>query len=213
MAHPTYIYLHGFASGPGSAKAIFFQEKFRGLGINLLIPDLNKPDFQSFSLSRNIHTVSQLLPPAPAPVILIGSSFGGLTAAWVAQQYPQVSKIILLAPAFEFLAAWLPVIGTQVQQWQAQGYLNVEHHAYGKTMPLSYSFITDQQNYEENELTHPVPTYIFHGDQDEVIPVNASLRFQEHRPWVAVKVLRGDHGLLGNSAEIWQDIQGICKLA
>ncbi len=35
-----FVYLHGFASSPGSRKARFFEERFRELGIGLEIPEL-----------------------------------------------------------------------------------------------------------------------------------------------------------------------------
>lgn len=206
MVTPTYIYLHGFASGPNSAKAVFFQKKFASLGIPLIIPDLNKPDFSQFSLTRNLATVTQLLPPPPQPVVVIGSSFGGLTAAWLAEKNPQIEQLILLAPAFEFLQAWLPRLGDQLAQWQTQGYLEVEHYAYHQTQPLAYTFLTDLQTYDEAQLTRPVSTLIFHGDADEVIPVAASQRYAHHRAWVELQVLAGDHGLTDNSEEIWETL-------
>ena len=39
------IYLHGFASGPSSTKAVYFARKLEALGINTTIPDLNWPEF------------------------------------------------------------------------------------------------------------------------------------------------------------------------
>lgn len=207
MEVPTYIYLHGFASGPQSVKAMFFQKKFAALGISLIIPDLNLPDFSHLSLTRNIATVSSLLPPLNQPVVLMGSSFGGLTAAWIAQQHLQVEQLILLAPAFEFAQAWLPRLGDQLSQWQSQGYLDVEHYADGQTHPLHYGFLTDLQAYGESQLTRPVSTLIFHGDTDEIIPVAASQRYAQNRAWVELNVLHGDHGLTEHCEEIWQTLR------
>lgn len=186
---------------------MFFQRKFETLGLLLLVPDLNEPDFSRLSLTRNIAAVVRLFPPSPQPVVLIGSSFGGLTAAWVAQERLQVKQLILLAPAFEFAQAWLPRLGDQFFQWQTQGYLEVEHYAYGQSRPLSYSFVEDLQAYDEGQLTRPVPTIIFHGEEDEVIPVSASQRYGQGRAWVELEILRGDHGLTENCENIWQTLQ------
>ncbi|AFY62439.1 YqiA/YcfP family alpha/beta fold hydrolase [Synechococcus sp. PCC 6312] len=206
MARPTYIYLHGFASGPRSVKAVFFREKLETLGVPLLIPDLNQPDFSQLTLTRNIIAVSRLLPPFPQPAVLIGSSFGGLTAAWVAQHNSQIEQLVLLAPAFEFSQAWLPRLGEQLSQWQTQGYLEVEHYADGQRRPLNYHFVEDLQAYDESQLTRPVPTLIFHGEGDEVIPVSASQRYGQSRAWVELQVLRGDHSLTENCEDIWQTL-------
>ena len=73
------------------------------------------------------------------PVTIIGSSFGGLTAAWLGQQYQQVQRLILLAPAFGFLSHWLPQLGQQqVKQLQDLGYLSVYHYGEQRTLPLHY---------------------------------------------------------------------------
>ncbi|WAN69663.1 MULTISPECIES: YqiA/YcfP family alpha/beta fold hydrolase [Moorena] len=34
-----FIYLHGFASSPESAKAVYLQQAFAGLNVSLTIPD------------------------------------------------------------------------------------------------------------------------------------------------------------------------------
>src|SRR5688572_7467401 len=104
---PHYIYLHGFASSPRSAKAQDLRDRFQSLGIELTIPDLNHPDFTHLTLTRQLEQVVALLPADATPVTLIGSSFGGLTAAWAAQTHPQIQRLVLLAPAFQFLDHWL----------------------------------------------------------------------------------------------------------
>ena len=43
------VYLHGFASSAQSSKAQFFAGKFAELGIPLVTPDLNAPDFGTLS--------------------------------------------------------------------------------------------------------------------------------------------------------------------
>ncbi|MBW4549590.1 MAG: alpha/beta fold hydrolase [Aphanocapsa sp. GSE-SYN-MK-11-07L] len=97
---PVYIYLHGFASGPKSTKAVYLSDRFANAGVPLVVPDLNQDNFYHLTLSRQIAQVEALL-PVDTPITLIGSSFGGLTAAWVAQRCPQVARLILLAPAFQ----------------------------------------------------------------------------------------------------------------
>lgn len=41
-----YIYLHGFASSPDSAKARFIRDRFLEKQIALIVPDLNNPRFK-----------------------------------------------------------------------------------------------------------------------------------------------------------------------
>ena len=121
-----YIYLHGFASSPQSYKAQYLQRCFADVGISLEILDLNQGNFSNLTLTRQIEqTVAAF---KDKNITLIGSSFGGLTATWVGEKYPQVKCLILLAPAFGFLSHWLPKLGkVQFKQWQDSGYLSVYH--------------------------------------------------------------------------------------
>lgn len=218
-----FIYLHGFASSPNSAKAHYIRDHFAESNIKLNIPDLNIGDFFHLTITRQIHQVGSILlakgkqdteqsPSQAAPVILIGSSLGGLTAAHIAQQYSQVQRLILLAPAFGFLSHWLPQLGdTQVQLWQQEKYLMVYHYGEERSLPLSYDFITDAIQYQEEILQRPIPTLILHGKNDEVIPIQASRDFAKSRPWVEFVELESDHALANVLAEIWQAIRQFCN--
>jgi predicted esterase YcpF (UPF0227 family) len=48
----SFIYLHGFASGPRSAKAKYLGDRFQSLNINLQTPDLNQIKQASYLLHR-----------------------------------------------------------------------------------------------------------------------------------------------------------------
>lgn len=206
-----YIYLHGFASGPRSHKATDLRDRFAAVGVSLVIPDLNQDDFSHLTLTRQLQQVEALLPTEPAPVTLIGSSFGGLTAAWIGQRHAQVDRLVLLAPAFGFLAHWSVKLGeAQVQAWKSTGFLSVYHYAEGRMLPLSYGFVEDAARYSEDHIQRPVPTLILHGIFDQVIPVQASREFARDRPWVRLVELNSDHALTDVSEAIWAEIQAFC---
>jgi uncharacterized protein len=206
-----YFYLHGFASSPRSRKAQDLRDRFAQSGRSLITPDLNQDDFSHLTLSRQIQQVQAALPQTP--VTVLGSSLGGLTAAWVGQHCPQVTRLVLLAPAFGFLNHWLPLLGAaQLHQWQTSDCLSVFHHGAGKPLPLHYGFVEDCRAYDDRALRRPVPTLILHGHQDAVIPIDASITFARDRSWVQLIALNSDHGLLNVSAEIWGEIATFCAL-
>lgn len=209
----SYIYLHGFASSPKSTKAQHLSDRFEQIQIKLKIPDLNAGDFSHLTISRQLHQVQSEFPQNSAPVTLIGSSLGGLTSAHLAQQNSQVKRLVLLAPAFGFLSHWLPSLGIKKNKlWQQEKYCLVYHYGERRELPLSYNFITDAAQYEENLLQRPIPTLILHGKQDEVIPIQASRDFARSRPWVELIELDSDHTLANVTNEIWQCISSFCQV-
>ncbi len=208
-----YIYLHGFASSPQSYKAQYLKRCFANVGINLEILDLNQGDFSNLTLTRQIQQTVAAFNNVDTPITLIGSSFGGLTATWVGEKDPQVKRLILLAPAFNFLSHWLPQLGkAQVKQWQYSGYMSVYHYGEDKLLLLSYEFVVDGEKYDQALLQRSIPTLIIHGKQDETIPVEASIQYARNHKQVKLLTPDSDHSLHEEMEYIWQEIQLFCSL-
>jgi len=208
-----YIYLHGFASSPDSAKAKYILKRFAENQIKLEIPDLNCDDFSHLTITRQLKQVTGNFSQNNS-VTIIGSSLGGLTAAHIGEKFLQVKRLLLLAPAFGFLSHWLPTLGKDVRQrWQQQKYRKVYHYGEQKELPLSYDFLIDAEQYQEQLLQRPIPTLILHGQQDEVIPIQASRDFAQKRSWVKLIELNSNHSLANVIAEIWQAIEDFCQLS
>jgi uncharacterized protein len=207
-----YIYLHGFASGTGSTKARYIRSQFASIGIELQVPDLNQDDFTHLTVSRQIAQVVDLF-PKNEPVTLIGSSLGGWVSTIIAQDYPQVEKLVLLAPAFDFLNHWLPKIGDrQLNVWENTYYLPIYHHALKNLSPLHYNFVVDARRYPLAQIDRVLPTLIIHGISDDVIPISASRDFAQDRCWVKLLEWESDHQLTNVSDRIWQEICNFCVL-
>lgn len=212
-----YLYLHGFASGPQSSKAQFFRRQFESIGNPLHILDLNQTDFAHLTLTRQIQQgvewilERKTVQDGQPNITIIGSSFGGITAAWIAQNVavqPYIHRLILLAPAFQFLAQWLPRLGQEtVDRWRRTGWLSVYHYGMAQQTPLAYDFVTDAETYDETLLTTPISTLILHGRRDEVIDIQVSRDYANSRPWVKLVELEGDHSLGNVQPELWSEVR------
>ena len=171
------IYLHGFASGPKSSKAVYFAKELNELGISTAIPDLNQPDFERMTLTTQLQAVNSAIKNTPQEkqLVIIGSSMGGLLATLIAPETKNLAAMILLAPGFGLKKRWPILIGDDnLKLWKKNGSLDVFNYAVGEKRPLSYRFFEDINNYETDELKVDVPTLIFHGKSDETVPLSAS---------------------------------------
>lgn len=202
---PAVIYLHGLASSPQSAKAVFFKKKFEHLGWTFVAPDLNLPDFKSTTLSRGIADVARELSTfkAQQPVILMGSSFGGLTALHAYNQLrndSQILGLILLAPAFEFLKNKEMSAG-DVEKWRTVRDLVICHN----NLPLNFGIIEDLSRYDSYAVSVDVPCLVIHGRRDATIGVEQSERFREVNPQVALDIFEDDHQLSQSFPKMWDE--------
>jgi pimeloyl-ACP methyl ester carboxylesterase len=197
------IYLHGFASGPSSAKAAFLAAKFQQAGISLEIPALDEGDFPNLTITRQLNVVRQVV--ARRPVVLVGSSLGGYLAALYAARHSEVEKLVLLAPAFDFSRRWRRLIGdAEMAEWRRTGWRKVYHYSQRLERDLSYQFIEDAGTYEPfPEVSQP--TLILHGRDDSVVPITSSYEFASARPNVAVLALRTGHEMTDVLDRIWQE--------
>ena len=204
----NYIYLHGFGSSPKSAKGQYLANR-----IDLIIPDLNRGDFTHLTLTRQLEQIGKGYLQSSASFNLIGSSFGGLTAAWLGEKHQNIDRLVLLAPAFNFLSHWLPKLGQQqLKQWQETGYLSIYHYGEATYLPLHYQFILDLDRYQEKNLQRSIPTLILHGIDDDVIAIDSSRHYTSTCPWVKLIELKDDHTLSKTMPQIWQAIRDFCNI-
>ncbi len=214
-----YIYLHGFASSPKSKKAHFFKRQFKNLQIPLEIPDLNCGNFTDLTLTCQIDVIASLLKRSSEnKFVLIGSSLGGYISTLCANlkhQYPifkKIHKLVLLAPAFSFYSRILSKDKNKLKEWKRQGFIQVEHYQWKKTLPLNYQLVKDAQKYEYLKLERKIPTLIFHGIKDDTVPYDLSVKYLELNPQAKLVLLNADHSLLNVLNFIWNDTKNFLEI-
>ncbi len=197
------VYLHGFASGPDSKKARFFQERFRAENLELEIPDLAEEGFERLTITGQLRVVERVA--SGRPVSLIGSSMGGYLAALYAARHPETEKLVLMAPAFGFARRWTETLDAgELEKWRRTGKLKLFHYAEQREREVGYELIEDGLLYEEYpEASQPV--LIFHGANDDVVPLAYSAEFARSRPNVRLEVVASDHELLNMMDRMWEE--------
>lgn len=193
---PRVLYLHGFASGPGSKKGAAVAARLGG--VDRL--DLRVPSIERLSLAAMIATARAAIGGPRDRAVLIGSSLGGLCAARLAEDDARVCMLVLLAPAFRFAERWRARLGADGwRQWMETGWLETHDHATGGTARIHAGFAREAEVIDAAGDGWPdvrVPTVILHGTRDDVVPVETSRRFAAERPHVRLIELDDDHELL-----------------
>ncbi len=207
------FYLHGFASSPGSSKAVRIAERLARYGVPLHRPDFNQPDFSTLTLSRMIEQTRRAIRALPpAPVVLIGSSLGGLAALYVAAQAGdegrRVARLILLAPALDFGRARLRELGPAgLARWRETDRLDVYHYGEGKMRFVRYTLYEDALQYDAAAVHLDRPTLIFQGRRDTAVDPAEVERFARAQPHVRLRMLDDDHQLLASLPVILDEIE------
>lgn len=208
-----FIYLHGFASSPKSAKAVFFSERLRRLGHDVLIPDLEEDDFQGLTITRQLAVVRRALATLSGPCCLIGSSMGGYLATLAAQGEPRVERLVLMAPAMDMRARWAVRFGAdKLAYWKAKGAAPYYHHAHREQRLIGYGLYDDMANHDSNPAVH-VPTLAFMGRNDETVEPEAVEKWAAAQPLVQLRWLDSGHELVDQLETMWRESAAFLGLA
>ena len=190
-----HLYLHGFASGPRSTKGVAFSEHFAPRGIAFDRLDLRVPTFEHLRLSAMLDVAATAIGGPDDRAVVIGSSLGGLTAARLAERDPRVTKLVLLAPAFQLMARWKDILGPAYEEWRRTGWREVLDYTTQQMARVDFGFIEDASAIDVGFPDVRVPTLIMHGTRDDSVPIEHSRRFAADRANVELIELDDGHEL------------------
>jgi len=181
-----------------------FAERLLALGVEVEIPDLECGDFRGLTVTKMLRIVEQKI--ADGPVVLMGSSLGGYVAALFAFLHPgQVQKLVLLAPAFGFADRWLAELGVEAAQgWRQTGALKLPHYGRGEEAEIGWGLIEDAMRYPANPPCEQ-PVLVFHGLNDEVVPVAAARLWCASREGARLVELASGHELTDVFEPMWAE--------
>jgi pimeloyl-ACP methyl ester carboxylesterase len=199
---PRWLYLHGFASGPDSAKGRRLAGHYADKGLPLERLDLRQPSMEHLRLSAMIAHVREAIGSPADRAVVLGSSLGGLTAARVAEEDARVCALVLLAPAFRMVERWRARRGgAEWEAWRRTGYIETKDHARGGTARVDFGFAEDAARVEARTGGWPdvrVPTLVIHGTRDDVVPVEGSRAWAAGKPHVRLVEVDDDHELVAS---------------
>lgn len=201
MSKPHLLYLHGFASTPASAKAAMLRARLVDRYASFGVPQLDGGDFFAMTMAgiatRSV-AAARDLPDDGAPLVVVGSSLGGYTAALLAAEraLPRLAALVLIAPAFDFPERWRARLGeTELAAWRVEGQRLFFHHGAERELPLGVGFLDSCLGLPGIPADPGVPVAIIHGRHDETVDWRCSRTYADAHAGVELHVLRGDHRL------------------
>ena len=208
-----FIWLHGFASGPGSSKAQYVKARLLERGLTLEVPDLNEPAFFDLTVTRMLSRVDEVA-GGKGPVVLFGSSLGGYTAAtWAASRPGRATALVLLAPAFDLAERWEKRMGVEAAGWRDKGRHAFDHHARGGKEELSFDFLRDARKHAAFPLPH-CPTLVFQGTRDDTVDPALAREFTVRMHGRTRLVERDEgHELTADLPGLWAEIDAFLAQA
>lgn len=199
------LYLHGFASGPDSAKGRALAERFGRIGVETFRADLT-PGPEGFERSTPLTMLAEAerALAASGARAVIGSSLGGYLAALLAGRQPALRRLVLLAPAFRFHERWRARIpAPTLRRWRA-GALLFPHHASGTDRRLGWGFMEAAAGLPPFPEVS-VPTLCIAGRRDELVPLADVEAFVERTPSARLLVVEDGHDLLASVDRIFEE--------
>ena len=197
-----HAYLHGFASSSLSRKGQALRRFYAGHDREFHTPDLNAPSFAELTFTGMLEAVDALdreldardgVAPGRARWRFVGSSMGGYVAARWAQLHPErVDRLILLCPAFDFVARWPDLLGADTfARWREQGRIPLPN-AVGELVEVHYGLVEDARTHPGRPVV-PCPTTIVHGRSDTVVPIETSREYASAHDCVKLIEVEDDH--------------------
>ncbi|MBX7058225.1 MAG: alpha/beta fold hydrolase [Leptospirales bacterium] len=202
------IYLHGFCSSPDSAKGRFFRQRFEEMGAVLAVPDLNEGGFEGLTISRMLQQVERTAERFSGELTLFGSSLGGYVAVLYALQARRVTRLVLLAPAMDFIQRERQRQPPEYfEEWRARGQRNFFHHGLERDAALAYTFVEDAERYTSVNLGADIPALVVQGLHDDVVPMATALDYMKKNREAQLLALHSDHQLRECTDSIWRHVR------
>lgn len=205
LTTPTIVFLPGYMSDMAGGKATAVFDWAQANGRACLLLDYSgcgesSGAFADGTLSRWAEDVQELIQAyCPGPVILVGSSMGGWLMLLVALALPdRVTGLVGIAPAPDFTEWGTPDDEKAVL---AAGETVFKPNPYGPApTPTHAEFWADGQTrlLLDTEIAIDCPVRLLHGQQDDDVPWEISLRLTQalRSNDVQVTLIKdGDHRL------------------
>lgn len=187
------LIIHGFAGGTYDQERLAnYLERHAKLDVySFTLPGHEKRTFKTAKYQEWIKAseemIDSLIKDGYRSIYLIGHSMGGVIATYLSSKYPQVKKLVLAAPAFNYFV----VEGESSTMDKFKSGINMvinndRDEVFTRFLKLpitSFSEFTKLvDKYKDSYKDVNVPTLILQGDKDTLVPIKSSMELYENLP-------------------------------
>lgn len=133
-------------------------------------------------------------------ICVIGHSMGGLIAGYLVSKYPQIKKLVLLAPAYKgliFTETGVNIVssiklGLKIIINKEEQNSSISRGLF-RVRPKDTKELTKMMNERQDDIYDiHIPTLILHGTNDDLVPVSSSKEVfdkidSEHKVFITIK--------------------------
>lgn len=184
------LIIHGFAGGTyDEEKLANFLERHAKLDVySFTLPGHKKRTFKTVKyqewIKESEDMLNRLINYGYKDIYLIGHSMGGVIATYLASKYKRVKKLVLAAPAFNYLVA---NDESNAIEKMKKGMDAIKNNDKDEILtrflklPLTSinEFVKLVKKYKKSYLEVKIPVLIVQGDMDTLVPLESSLNIYE----------------------------------
>lgn len=187
VSRSIVILCHGFTTSKDNSTNRRLEEILNEKGIATFRFDFfghgeSEGDFAEITVSEGVddtlRAIEYLKALGYSKIGLFGGSFGGITSIMTASKTKDLNFLALKSPVVNYKERDLIVKNKEeLEQWKKDGYREYVDGK-GNKHKLKYTFFEDYDNNDGYEVATKIaiPTLIVHGDKDESVPVEQSIK-------------------------------------
>jgi len=190
---PAVVLVHGLGSSKDSTTNQMLETVLLEKGISVFRFDMfghgeSDGDFADLTHTKVVEDTIAALTYVKfreySRIGLVGSSFGGFASVRAAARSDIPQFLALKSPVVTDISRIFGILfGDMMAEWENKGYIEYISPQ-GDQKRLNYTFYQDAIRYKGYEFAREIeiPTFIVHGDGDEIVPFDQSTGLAEALP-------------------------------
>lgn len=199
---PIVILCHGLSSSKNNRTYPVLAERLGKYDISSFRFDFyghgeSEGEFENLTVSEAVDDILQAIKFLKSKgykrIGLVGSSFGGIASIMAASRTNDLYLLALKSPVSDYLEVeQRRRQKKELAEWKRKGYFYYDSGD-GRKLKLNYTFFEDFKKNSAYKMASKirVPTLIVHGDEDEVVPFEQSVKISKLIPNCKLYLVKG----------------------